>query len=86
VRAAEAVARRLLDEGVRKLRFDLVDEVEVRRALAERFPGNSLQHVIEERKAMIDEETVRVQAVIGHLLDLTGITIAELELRPEEGL
>jgi hypothetical protein len=83
VTAAEVIARRLLDSGVRKLRFDLVDETEARRALAERFPGNVLQDVMRERARMIEEETIRVQSVIAHLLDLTGITIAELELRPE---
>jgi hypothetical protein len=81
VRPTEKVARDLLGEATGKLRFDIEDETEARRALAERYAGHALQDVMEIRREMIEKETIRVESVVRHLL---RPVIEALDDRPED--
>lgn len=64
---AEKVARALLQGTAPKYRFDLVDEEEVRRALATVFPGHDLPAAMDDRALILAAEVGRCQAVIDYL-------------------
>lgn len=77
--AEERLARLLLDQRMPEMCFHLVDDDEVRASLARIFAGHHLQHEIDRRDVLLEEETAVVHTVVGYLAEVTGLALAELE-------
>lgn len=80
---AERVARHVLAQSYRLWRYDLVDEVELRRALSETLAGHVLQGTIDARAEVLEVEVQRVAVVIAVVSDYVGL--AELEVGGDGG-